>query len=72
MSDEDDLAALTPRLASVEPDGELAERIRRLGRDGVVYGPPLARFVLPVVTTIVTTSYLVWAVVHLFEAFRRA
>jgi len=70
MSDEDDLAALAPRLVSVEPDGDVAERIRRLGRDGVAYGPPLTRFVLPVVTAIVTGSYLVWAALKVIEAYR--
>jgi len=70
MSDQDDLAELGPRLAPVELDGDAAERIRRLGRDGVVYGPPLARFVLPVATTIVTSSYLVWAALKIIDAFR--
>jgi len=70
MSDEDDLAQLGPRLASVDLDRDTADRIRRLGRDGVVYGPSLARFVLPLVTTVVTTSYLVWAVLKVIEAYR--
>jgi hypothetical protein len=70
MSDQDDLAELGPRLASVDLDGDTADRIRRLGRDGVVYGPPLARFVLPVATTVLTTSYLVWAVLKIIDVFR--
>ncbi|HEV7554219.1 MAG TPA: hypothetical protein VGO00_02125 [Kofleriaceae bacterium] len=70
MSDQDDLAELGPRLASVELDGDVAERIRRLGRDGVVYGPPLARFVLPVITAIATSSYLVWAALKIIDVFR--
>ena len=70
MSDEDDLAQLGPQLANVDLDGDTADRIRRLGRDGVVYGPSLARFVLPVATTIATSSYLVWAAVRIIDVFR--
>ena len=70
MSDEDDLAQLAPRLASLDLDTDTADRIRRLGRDGVVYGPSLARFVLPVTTAIVTSSYLVWAVLKIIDGFR--
>jgi hypothetical protein len=70
MTDEDDLAQLAPRLASLDLDADVSDRIRRLGRDGVVYGPSLARFVLPVATTIVTSSYLVWAAIKIIDVFR--
>jgi hypothetical protein len=73
MTIEDDiarLAELRQRLAAIDVDPASAERIRHQGRVDVVRGPSLKRFVLPAVATVVTTTYLVWAVLKLIEAYR--
>jgi hypothetical protein len=64
------LAELRHALTAIDVDPDSAERIRRRGRVDVVRGPSLRRFVLPAVATVVTASYLIWAVLKLIDVYR--
>jgi hypothetical protein len=73
MTYQDDEAKLTElgrELGGIDLDAASAARIARRARQDVGRGPSLLRFLEPAITAVLVTSYLVWAIAKVFEAFR--
>jgi hypothetical protein len=73
MTHDDDAAKLTElgrELPGIDLDAESAARIARRARQDVGRGPSLVRFIEPAIATVLVTSYLVWAIAKVLEAFR--
>jgi hypothetical protein len=60
-------AELSKELPAIDVDGATAEMIARRARQDLGHGPPLRRFVLPVIAGIATASYAVWTIAKLVE-----
>lgn len=72
MTYDDDAAKLTELgqgLAGIDLDAASAARIAHRARRDVGRGPSLARFIEPAIAAVLVTSYLVWAIARVFEAF---
>jgi len=72
MTYDDDAAKLTElgrELAGIDLDAASAARIAHRARRDVGRGPSLVRFIEPAIATALVTSYLVWAIARVFEAF---
>jgi len=63
------LAELGSALPGIDLDAPSAARIVQRARQDVGRGPSLLRLVEPAVATVLVTSYLVWAIAKVFEAF---
>jgi len=71
MTYEDDAAKLheiSRELPAIDLDATSAERIAFRARQDVGRAPSAKRFIEPVIATIVTGSYAVWAVLKVLEA----
>jgi hypothetical protein len=72
MTYDDDAAKLTElgrELGGIDLDAASAARIALRARQDVGRGPSLLRFVEPAIAAVLVTSYLVWAIAKVFEAF---
>ena len=70
MSEDDDqIATWSQQLAAIDVDATNAERIHRQTRLQVGRGPSPVRFVLPVIATLGTGGYLVWALSKISDIF---
>jgi hypothetical protein len=73
MTYDDDFAKLSQlgrELPAIDLDATSAARIARHARHSVGHGPSLLRFVEPAIAAVLVTSYLVWAIAKVLEAFR--
>jgi hypothetical protein len=73
MTYDDDAAKLGElgrELPRIDLDAPSAARIARHARQRVGRGPSLVRLIEPVIATALVTSYLVWAIARVLEAFR--
>jgi hypothetical protein len=70
MSDDvTELAELSQQLTAIDVEPARAERIAFQARGTLGRGPSLLRFGEPVLVTIFTTSFLVWALMKVIEVF---
>ena len=72
MTYDDDAAKLTElgrELAGIDLDTASAARIAHRARQDVGRGPSLLRLIEPAIAAVLVTSYLVWAIAKVFEAF---
>ena len=72
MTYDDDAEKLTElgrELGGIDLDAASAARIARRARQDVGRGPSLVRFIEPAIAAVLVTSYLVWAIAKVFEAF---
>ena len=73
MTRDDDAAKLCElgrELPAIDLDATSAARIARRARQAVGRGPSRLRLVEPAIAAVLVTSYLVWAIAKVFEAFR--
>lgn len=73
MSVDDDAAKLYELgrgLSSTELDGPTAERLAQRARDELGRGLPRARWIVPIVTALVTAAYALWTVEKLAAILR--
>lgn len=72
MNDDDatKLSELGRALPGLDLDAASAARIARRARQDVGRGLSWVRFIEPVIAAALVTSYLVWAIAKVLEAFR--
>ena len=71
-TDNDDagkLGELSQRLTTIDIDAARAEQMAFQARGTLGRGPSLMRFAEPILVTIFTTSFLVWALMKVIEVF---